>query len=72
MFQTSFIESRCGTFGVIQILVASETQYIRKYRFDICEVRNLTFLCKGDHPSFATCMYMLERAVSIFVTIDFD
>ena len=67
VFKTRIIDSKCGTFGVNLILVAFETLDISFWhlwgeKFDI--------LCKGDHPCFATCMYMRERAVSIVATID--
>ena len=60
--KTCFIYSKCGAFCEDLILVAFETFDILFWhlwgeKFDI--------LCKADHPSFATCMYMRRRAVSI-------
>ena len=53
-------------------LNSSSVWDVRYIGFDICEARNLTFCLRETIPVFATCMYMLERAVSIFATIDFD
>ena len=65
-FKICFIDLKRGAFCENLVLVAFETFDILFWhlwgeKFDI--------LCKADHPSFTTCMYMRRRTVSIFAAI---